>query len=40
MDMFDQYDTRQETAFDIDTYKLLVSALKKPAKNLQIIETP
>ncbi len=40
MDLFDQYDTRHEVAFDIDTYKLLVSALNKPARKLEIIETP
>ncbi len=40
MDLFDQYDTRHEVAFDIDTYKLLVSALAKPARKLEIIETP
>jgi DNA polymerase-3 subunit epsilon len=38
MDLFDHYDTRYEAGFDADTYKLLRSALKKPAKNLEIIE--
>lgn len=40
MDLFDQYDTRHEAAFDIDTYKLLVSTLTKPARKLEIIESP
>jgi DNA polymerase-3 subunit epsilon len=37
-DLFDQYETRQDQAFDVDTYKLLVSVLKRPGKNLDIIE--
>ena len=37
-DLFDQYETRRDQGFDVDTYKLLVSALKKPGKNLEIVE--
>ena len=38
MDLFDHLDTRHEPNFDVDTYKLLVSVLKRPARNLEIIE--
>ena len=37
-DLFDQYETRRDQGFDVDTYKLLVSALKRPGKNLEIVE--
>ncbi|MGD2139543.1 MAG: exonuclease domain-containing protein [Burkholderiales bacterium] len=40
MDLFDRYDTRHEASFDVDTYKLLVSALRKPSRHLEIIDTP
>jgi DNA polymerase-3 subunit epsilon len=40
LDLFDHYDTRHEAGFDADTYKLLLSALRQPEKNLQIIEAP
>jgi DNA polymerase-3 subunit epsilon len=36
-DLFDRYESRDQ-GFDVDTYKLLVSALKRPGKNLEIIE--
>ena len=40
MDLFDQYDTRHEAHFDVDTYKLLLPVLKQPGKHLEIIEAP
>ena len=40
MDLFDQYDTRHQPAFDVDTYKLLATALKNPPANLEITELP
>lgn len=36
-DLFDQYESRDQ-GFDVDTYKLLVSALKRPGKNVEIVE--
>jgi DNA polymerase-3 subunit epsilon len=38
-DLFDQYETRRHEGFDVDTYKLLVAALKRPGKHLEIIES-
>jgi DNA polymerase-3 subunit epsilon len=40
MDLFDQYDTRHQPSFDVDTYKLLVAALKNPSASLEITEIP
>ena len=40
LDLFERFDTRYETGFDADTYKLLRSALNKPSKGLEIIEKP
>ena len=40
LDLFDQYDTRHQPAFDVDTYKLLANALKNPPANLEITELP
>jgi len=38
-DLFDRYETRCDQGFDLDTYKLLVAALKRPGKQLQIIDS-
>ena len=38
-DLFDRYETRRHEGFDVDTYKLLVAALKRPGKHLEIIES-
>ena len=37
-DLFEQYETRRDQGFDVDTYKLLVSALKRERKNFDISE--
>ena len=37
-DLFDQYETRRDQRFDVDTYKLLVAALKRPGNQLKIID--
>jgi DNA polymerase-3 subunit epsilon len=38
-DLFDQYETRRDQRFDVDTYKLLVTALKRPGNQLKIIDS-
>jgi DNA polymerase-3 subunit epsilon len=38
-DLFDQYETRRGQGFDIDTYKLLVAALKRPGNHLKIVDS-
>jgi DNA polymerase-3 subunit epsilon len=37
-DLFDQYDTRHDPSFDVDTYKLLLRTLKHPRKHFDIAE--